>query len=324
MSTKYAAGQPIPAIVGPTASGKSELGIAIAIEFGGEIINLDSVQVYRKIRIATAKVPPSEQQGITHHLIDIVEPTENFTAGEYARRASSSIRDIESRGTTAILVGGTGFYLRALMQPLFDSSPTDPALRRRLKEINEKRGAEHLHRILRRLDPTAAARLSPRDWSRNMRAIEVRLQTGNLISDLQPRTPEPPDFADRIRVIALDPPRDLLYEKINARADRMFEAGLIEEVESLLAAGVPADAKAFQAHGYRRVVEHLMGKRSREDALNQMKLDTRRYAKRQLSWWRSRPGVSWISCFGDDPRALADAVRLLAGGSDKRVERRLD
>ena len=310
----------IPAIVGPTASGKSELGINLALAFDGEIINLDSVQVYRRIQIATAKVPLAERRGVPHHLIDIAEPTENFTAGEYARRAAETIRDIESRGRTAILVGGTGFYLRALVNPLFEGPPTDLRLRERLNRLRERHGAEHLHRMLVRVDPQAARSLRPRDWSRVMRALEVYFQTRRRISQEQPQTPPPPEFAGRVRVIALAPPREVLYARINERAERMFAGGLVEEVESLIAAGVPANAKAFQAHGYRRVVEYLQGKRSREDALNQMKLDTRHYAKRQLTWWRAWPGVKWIHRFGDEPEALNEAMDYLRGEGLRAAE----
>ncbi|HXG66717.1 MAG TPA: tRNA (adenosine(37)-N6)-dimethylallyltransferase MiaA [Blastocatellia bacterium] len=305
--------QLIPAIVGPTASGKSELGINLALACNGEIINLDSVQVYRRIQIATAKVPLAERRGVPHHLIDIAEPTENFTAGEYARLAAEAIRDIEGRGRTAILVGGTGFYLRALVNPLFEGPPTDLRLRERLNRLRERHGAEHLHRMLMRVDPQAARSLQPRDWSRVMRALEVYFQTRRRISEEQPQTPPPPEFARRVRMIALAPPREVLYARINERAERMFAGGLVEEVESLIAAGVPANAKAFQAHGYRRVVEYLQGKRSREDALNQMKLDTRHYAKRQLTWWRAWPGVKWIHRFGDEPEAVNEAMDYLRG-----------
>jgi len=297
--------------VGPTASGKCDLGIKLALALEGEVVNLDSVQVYRGIYIATAKVPPEERHGIPHHLIDIVEPIQNFTAGDYARVAEPKIKEIESRKHTAILVGGTGFYLRALMKPFFEGPPTNPALRERLSELRDRRGARHLHKMLERVDPPAAKSLSPRDWLRVMRALEVYFQTGRRISDSQPVTPPAPELASRIRVIALNPPRDVLYAKINRRADEMFENGLVDEVEALISSGIPPNAKAFQAHGYRRVVEYLQGKRTREDALNQMKLDTRHYAKRQLSWWRAWPGVKWINRFGNEEEAFEEARRCL-------------
>jgi tRNA dimethylallyltransferase len=301
----------IPVIVGPTASGKSDLAIKLALARGGEIINLDSIQVYRGIYIATAKVPLAERRGVPHHLIDIVEPTETFTAGDYARLAVQTINEIESRNRIAMLVGGTGFYLRALVKPLFEGPPTDDKLRCRLIDLRDRHGAEHLHRLLARVDSSASLKISPRDWSRTMRALEVYFQTGRRISESQPETPPTPEFASRIRVIALNPPREDLYDRINNRADEMFKTGLVEEVESLLASGIPASAKAFQAHGYRRVVEYLQGKRTREDALNQMKLDTRHYAKRQLSWWRSWPEVMWIDRFGDRQEALEAACEYL-------------
>lgn len=301
----------IPVIVGPTASGKSELAIKLALALDGEIINLDSVQVYRGIYIATAKVPLSERQGVPHHLIDIVEPTENFTAGDYARLAAKAIEEIESRNNTAILAGGTGFYLRALVKPLFESPKTDLELRQRLVELRDKRGAEHLHGMLARVDRHTATRVSSKDWSRVMRALEVYFQTGQRISELQPEMPAVPELASRVRVIALAPAREQLYARINKRAEEMFAGGLVEEVESLIASGTPPTAKAFQAHGYRRVVEYLTGKRSREDALNQMKLDTRHYAKRQLSWWRAWPDVKWVHRFGGDSMACNEARAYL-------------
>ncbi|PYT02296.1 MAG: tRNA (adenosine(37)-N6)-dimethylallyltransferase MiaA [Acidobacteria bacterium] len=311
MTSGSSTAQLIPAIVGPTASGKSELGIKLALASDGEIINLDSVQVYRGISIATAKVPLAERHGVPHHLIDIVEPTENFTAGDYARVAARTIQEVESRHRSALFVGGTGFYLRALVKPLFEGPKTDPQLRERLVNLRDEFGPEHLHRILKRVDPQAAQNLSPRDWSRTMRALEVYFQTGRRISESQPDNPPAPELAARIRVIALNPPREQLYTRINSRADEMFESGLVEEVESLIASGIPPSAKAFQAHGYRRVVEYLAGKRTREDALNQMKVDTRHYAKRQLSWWRSWPGVIWIDRFGDDAHTFEEASLAL-------------
>jgi tRNA dimethylallyltransferase len=303
----------IPAIVGPTASGKSDLGIELALATDGEIVNLDSVQVYRRLYVATAKVPPNDRRGVPHHLIDIVDPTENFTAGDWARLAAETIREIESRSRIAILVGGTGFYLRALVSPLFEGPKTDLKLRERLASLRDRLGAEHLHRMLSRLDRQAAKNISPRDWSRTMRALEFRFQTGLRISESQPEAPAAPELASRVRVIALDPPREQLYARINKRAEEMFARGLVEEVESLIASGTPPTAKAFQAHGYRRVVEYLQGKRTREDALNQMKLDTRHYAKRQLSWWRGWPGVKWIERFGYETEALEEAQRVLRG-----------
>lgn len=291
---------PIIAIVGPTASGKSELGIELALRIGGEIINCDSVQVYRGIEIATAKVPLPERRGVPHHLLDFVPPEINYTAGEWARAAAEKIEEIEARGRRALLVGGTGFYLRALRQPFFPSPPTDEQLRRRLNEIRERRGAEHLYKILQRLDVESAVKLHARDWPRVQRAIEVRLQTGRPMSAQAAARPEPHPVAARIRIFALSPPRAELYRRINERTEAHFAAGLVDEVRRLLEKNVPANSNALGAHGYRRVVEFLRGERDLQSAIEQTKLDVRHYAKRQLTWFRREPGVEWIEGFGDD------------------------
>jgi tRNA dimethylallyltransferase len=301
----------IVAIVGPTASGKSSLGIELALRIGGEIINCDSVQVYQGIQIATAKVSLAERRGVPHHLIDFVSPSVNFTAADWARAAIEKIEEIEQRGHPALLVGGTGFYLRALRLPFFDSPPTDEALRARLTAIRERRGPEHLHRILQNFDEVEASRLSPRDWPRVQRAIEFCLQTGEPISRQRPLRPEPPALASRIQIIALSPSRADLYARINARTKMHFANGLISEVQQLLAEGVPPNSNALGAHGYRRVVEFLRGQRDLESAIEQTRLDVRHYAKRQLSWFRHEPGVQWLDGFGDDPEIQEQAFRLL-------------
>src|SRR4026208_223363 len=188
---------PVIAIVGPTASGKSTLGIEVARALDGEIINSDSVQVYQEIQVATAKVPLEERKGVPHHLIDFVSPSINYTAVEWAREAANKIEEIESRGRVPLLVGGTGFYLRALRRPFFVSPQTDESLRRRLNQIRERHGPEHLHKLLRRIDPLASEHLSPRDWPRVQLAIEVYIQTGRSIVDQQPTRPEPPESSRR-------------------------------------------------------------------------------------------------------------------------------
>jgi tRNA dimethylallyltransferase len=303
--------KPIPAIVGPTASGKSELGIELALRLDGEIINCDSVQVYREIEIATAKVPPAERRGVAHHLIDFVPPEVNYTAGEWARAAVEKIEEIEARGRMAVLVGGTGFYLRALRHPFFLSPKTDERLRRRLTEIRERRGAEYMHRMLRRLDPQSALKLFERDWPRVQRALEVRLQTGERMSERMPARAEPPACAARIRVFALHPPRAELYRRINERTEAHFAAGLVDEVCLLLNKGVPADSNALGAHGYRRVVEYLNGLRDLDSAIEQTKLDVRHYSKRQLTWFRREPGVEWVEGFGQDPLAQERIIKAV-------------
>ena len=303
--------QPIVAIVGPTASGKSGLGIELALRLGGEIINCDSVQVYQDVHVATAKVPLEERRGIPHHLIDFVSPEVTFTAADWARAAIESIKEIEGRDHLAVLVGGTGFYLRALRRPFFASPPTDEHLRARLTTIRDRRGPEYLHRILQRLDAAEAAQLKVRDWPRVQRAVEVCLQTGQPISRQRPLRAEPPSLAARIQIIALNPPRNELYARINKRVEMHFANGLVEEVSGLLAEGVPANSNALGAHGYRRVVEFLSRQRDLESAIEQTKLDVRHYAKRQLTWFRHEPDVQWLDGFGDDPQAVERVLALL-------------
>ena len=292
--------QPIFSIAGPTASGKTALGVELALRIGGEIINCDSVQIYKGIQVATAKPSEAERRGVPHHLIDYVDPNINYTAADWSRDASAKIVEIEGRGRTPILVGGTGFYLRTLRHPFFESPKTDERLRERLWKIKEKKGAEHLHKILAKVDPEAASNLPLRDYVRVMRGLEVYFQTGERLSAKQPNRSEPPEFAARIKLFVLNPPRDALYDKINRRTEGHFAAGLVEEVKQLLVAGVKDSGNALGAHGYRRVCEFLRGKRSLESAIEQTKQDVRNYAKRQLTWFRREPGTIWLEGFGED------------------------
>ena len=311
--------KPIIAIVGPTASGKSALGIDVALELNGEIINCDSVQVYQGIEIATAKVPIDERRGVPHHLIDFVPPYVNYTAGDWAREALARIEDIEQRGRIPVFVGGTGLYLRALRTPFFPGPQTDVELRRRINLIRETHGPEYLHRVLQRLDPASASELYPRDWPRVQRAIEVRLQTGKPMSEQKGDRPEPHESADRLRIVVLNPPRAELYRIINERTEQHFAAGLVEEVQTLLDQGVPADSNALGAHGYRRVVEYLQGRRDLPSAIEQTKQDVRNYAKRQLTWFRRESGASWFEGFGGNEvakRAVFAAIKH--GSADQR------
>lgn len=303
---------PVIAIVGPTASGKSTLGIEVALKLNGEIINCDSVQVYQEIQVATAKVPFEERKGIPHHLIDFVSPAINYTAGEWAREAATKIEEIERRGRVPLLVGGTGFYLRALRQPFFVSPPTDESIRLRLNHIRERHGAEHLHRLLRRLDPQAAQHFYPRDWPRVQRAIEVYLQTGESLMDQKSDRPDPHESSRRLRILALNPPRAELYQRINERTEAHFHAGLVEEVQALLARGFSPASNALGAHGYRRVVEYLQGRRDLESAVEQTKLDVRHYAKRQLTWFRHEAGVEWFEGFGEETSVLRSVLESIA------------
>ena len=305
---------PVIAIVGPTASGKSTLGIEVALQLNGEIINCDSVQVYKEIQIATAKVPFEERKGIPHHLIDFVSPAINYTAGEWAREAAKKIEEIEARGSVPLLVGGTGFYLRALRQPFFVSPPTDESLRSRINRIRERHGPEHIHRLLNRIDPLAAQQLYPRDWPRVQRAIEVYLQTGKSIVDQKPERPEPHESSRRLRILALNPPRDELYRRINKRTEAHFAAGLVEEVQALLARGFSPSSNALGAHGYRRVAEYLQDQRDLESAIEQTKLDVRHYAKRQLTWFRHEGDVEWFDGFGEENEVLHSVLESIAAG----------
>ena len=312
--------KPVIVVVGPTASGKSALGIALALRLNGEIINCDSVQVYQGIEIATVKVPVAERQDVRHHLIDFVPPEVNYTAGEWARAAAQVIDEIEVRGRVPLLVGGTGFYLRALRRPFFPSPPTDPHLRHRLNRIRERHGAAHLHEILRRLDPDAATQLYERDWPRVQRAIEVYLQSGRPISQQKDVHPEPAESARRLRILTLNPPRAELYRRINERTEGHFAAGLVEEVKALLDQGVPAESNALGAHGYRRVVEFLQGQRDLQSAIEQTKLDVRHYAKRQLTWFRHEPGVEWFDGFGDEEEVQEQVFEAIGESATQTTE----
>ena len=299
------------AIAGPTASGKTALGVDLALRFDGEVVNFDSVQIYRGIEIATAKPTTEERRGVPHHLIDYVDPNVNYTAADWARDATEKIHEIESRGKIPILVGGTGFYLRTLMRPLFDAPSTDASIRERLRTIKQKRGPEFLCRLLRRIDPVAASRLFERDYVRVMRALEYYFQTGELFSEQQPNRAEPPEFAERIRLLVLNPPRDVLYNKINARTEAHFAAGLVDEVKQLRASGVNDSTNALGSHSYRRVCEYLRGERTLESAIEQSKQDVRNYAKRQLTWFRREDVGIWLDGFGDDPVVIERAETYL-------------
>jgi tRNA dimethylallyltransferase len=306
------ANTPIYAIAGPTASGKTALGVELALYVGGEIVNFDSVQIYREIEIATAKPSEQEKRGVAHHLIGYVDPRINYTAADWADDAAKKIVEIEARGHVPVLVGGTGFYLRTLREPLFESPKTDEQLRQRLRKIKEMRGPEHLHRMLVRVDPESAGRLSARDYPRVMRALEVYFQTGERLSMQQPKRAEPPEFAQRIKLFVLDPPRDQLYAKIDRRTESHFAAGLVDEVQTLLGLGIPASSNALGAHAYRRVSEYLRSERTLESAVEKSKQDVRNYAKRQLTWFRKESGAIWLKGFGDDPATFDQLRRYLA------------
>ncbi|MGP0072000.1 MAG: tRNA (adenosine(37)-N6)-dimethylallyltransferase MiaA [Bryobacteraceae bacterium] len=305
---------PLPVVLGPTGSGKSDLSLSIARALDGEIVNCDSVQVYRGFDVGTAKVPLAERQNVPHHLIDIVEPTDLFTAGDYARRAEAVIREISARGRIAVLVGGTGFYLRGLLEGLSPGPARDDALRARLLEREQRRPGS-LHRILVRLDPASALRIHPNDKNKTMRALEVRLLEGAPLTAMFERGRAPLQGFVPVK-IGLDPPRDLLYIRLNERAQRMFfpevsRESLADEVRRLLSAGVPPGAKPFESLGYKQALQMLQGRSTAEQALESTQQETRRYAKRQQTWFRREHGVHWIAGFGNDPRVQAEALAIL-------------
>jgi tRNA dimethylallyltransferase len=299
----------MPVVVGPTGSGKSDLSLRLAHEMGGEIVNCDSVQVYRRFQIGTAKVPESERRGIAHHLIDVVEPEAVFTAGDYAVAASAVLRDIAGRGRIPIVAGGTGFYLRALLDGLSPGPPRDGALRQKLQDRERKR-AGSLHRILARLDPAAASRIHPNDRNKTMRALEVRLVAGRPMSELFARGRAALAGFRPVK-IGLSPDRELLYRKLEQRTVAMFERGLVEEVRGLLASGIASGAKPFESLGYAQALSAVRGKITREQAIESTQQETRRYAKRQLTWFRKERDLHWLSGFGDQPGIQEQALALI-------------
>ncbi len=297
-------------ILGPTGSGKSELALFVAARFGGEVVNCDSLQVYRYFDVGTAKLAPEARQGIAHHLIDILDPDQVFTAGEYARLGRSALEEISTRGNLPVVAGGTGFYLRALIDGLAPGPQRDQALRDRLA-ARERRKSGSLHRLLRRFDPDAAARIHPRDIPKLTRAIEVCLVTRRPVTELFQHGRDALG-GYRILKIGLSPPREQLYEKLDRRTRQMFENGLIEEVRAILSRGFAAAVKPFESHGYRQAMQFLKGELKLEEAIFYAQRNTRHYAKRQMTWFRQEAGMEWFSGFGDDTRiqqAVADRVQ---------------
>lgn len=297
-------------ILGPTASGKSALGIALAERLNGEILACDSTQVYRHFNIGTGKVPLAEQHGIPHHLVDLVEPTEVFTAGEYRRRAIEVLEDVRHRGKLPIITAGTGLYLRALLEGLAEAPERSEELRERLRKKAAKHGPLHLHRVLARMDQEAAARIAPRDTQKIIRAIEIRQLAGKPVGEVH-RGGREPLAGFEICKIGLQPPREALYTRINARVEAMIAAGWADEVRGLIARGVPATAKPFQFIGYSDLRTRLArnaGSKSIADAIPSIQQATRQFAKRQLTWFRKEPQVSWLAGFGDDPETVDEAL----------------
>jgi tRNA dimethylallyltransferase len=286
------------AILGPTGSGKSELALCVAGGFAGEVVNCDSLQVYRYFDIGTAKLTPEARRGIPHHLIDILDPDQMFTAGEYARLGRGVLDEISMRRHLPVLAGGTGFYVRALIDGLFPGPNRDQDLRDRLAQ-RERRRTGSLHRLLRRFDPAAAARIHARDLPKVTRALEVRLVARRPVTELFKEGREALRGYQTLK-IGLAPPREALYEKLDQRTRQIFDAGLIEEARSILGRGYAASVKPFASHGYRQAIQFLNGELKLEEAIFYAQRNTRQYSKRQMTWFRQEPGMEWFAGFGDE------------------------
>jgi tRNA dimethylallyltransferase len=301
--------QPEPLLVvvlGPTASGKTVLSLALAERFQGEIVNCDSVAMYREFDLGTAKPTASERARAPHHLVDCVAPTSHITAGEYARQARQVLDEIKVRGHLPILVGGTGLYLRALLEGLFPGPQRSEELRERLRQLAEGRGSNYLHRILRRLDRAAAERIHAHDVPKLVRAIEVCLASREKMTELWQRGRDPL-LGFRIMRLGLDPDRQALYERINRRAKQMFDAGLVEETQRLV--DKYGDAVGpLSALGYKQALQFLRSELTHEQALQAAKQAHRNYAKRQMTWFRREPEVHWLRGFGDEAQVQHEAV----------------
>jgi tRNA dimethylallyltransferase len=300
----------VVAVLGPTATGKSALGIALAHTLGGEIVNCDSTAVYRGFDIGTDKLPAGDRGGIPHHLIDIVEPTGEYTAAQYANDAARTIRDIQARGLLPIVVGGTGFYYRALTRGLFPGPGRDAELRNRLDRIADRRGVERLHRLLSRVDQASAVRIQPRDRKRIVRALEVYFLTGRPLTDHFADTKSPIPEADVVPV-GLKLPAAVISERVTRRVDEQFDRGLIEEIRGLLASGVPEDARPFGGLVYRQALEYLHGVRDERATRALIAQENRRYARRQLIWFRKEPGITWFDGPGGSEETIASVLHFL-------------
>lgn len=294
-------------ITGPTASGKTALGVALAQRLGGEVVSADSMQIYRGMDIGTAKPTPEEMQGVPHHMIDIADPTENYSVSRYAKEAAACVDDILSRAKLPIVVGGTGLYIDSLIAGrTFADGTADTALRQELSERYDEIGGEGLLGELRKVDPERAAKLHPADKKRIVRAMEVYILTGRTITQHDAETRAVPPRYDAAK-IALDfAIRQDLYDRIDRRVDIMVQQGLFDEVRALLAAGVPADCTAMQAIGYKEAVAAVQGKAAPQDAVAAIQLASRRYAKRQLTWLRRDPSIHWF--YWKKTRILPDCL----------------
>jgi tRNA dimethylallyltransferase len=300
--------KPLFVILGPTGSGKTALALDIAERFQGEIVNCDSVQVYRGFNIGAAKLPESERRGIPHHLFDVAGPETEFTAGDYLRDARLALAGISSRNRIAIVAGGAGFYLRALLHGLSPAPLRDEQLRARFDRIAEKRPSS-LHFLLRRRDPDAAARIHPNDRQKLIRALEISTLARQAASHVQSR-PRTPLEGYAVLKIGLNPDRCVLREQLARRAERMFQIGLVEETRQLLTAGYNIDSKPMQSVGYKQATQVLTGELSLQNAIEECIAKTRQYAKRQMTWFRAEHDIVWLNGFGTEPDLRTHAIAL--------------
>ena len=308
---------PLVVVVGPTSSGKSALAVAVAKRMEGEVLNFDSVQVYRGFDVGSGKLSAAERQGVPHHLVDIVEPDGIFSAGDYRREGLRTLESVRARGKLPVLSGGSGLYLRALLLGLFSGPRRSEGLRQRLRGIADRRGRGFLHRMLTRKDPASAARMHPRDTQKIIRALEVCFLARQPLSHLLGRGREGLG-GFRVLKVGLDPPRDELCRRIDARVEQMYARGIIEEARVALERG-GASIAALGALGYRQACALVQGKVSLDEAVCQTKTATRQYAKRQMTWFRREPDVHWFAGFGDDPEVEGKVLEWLdeafAGGT---------
>jgi tRNA dimethylallyltransferase len=298
-------------ILGPTASGKSGLALFLAERLGGEIVNYDSIQVYRGFNTGSGKVPPEERRGIPHYLLDLVEPEQVFTAGDYRQAALTVLRALKQRRILPILVGGTGLYLRALLLGLFEGPARSEGLRARLRRMRDRRGPTFLHRLLKRLDPPTADRIHPSDSQKIIRALEVCILARRPMSQALAQGREPLK-GYRVIKIGLNPDRALLNRRIDKRVEAMFANGLLEETRRALDRPDAASLKPLIALGYRQASAALRGELTIEEALQRTQLATRQYAKRQMTWFRREPDVTWFRGFGDEPEIQSQVLDWLA------------
>jgi tRNA dimethylallyltransferase len=298
---------PLLVILGPTASGKSTLGVWLAERLNGEVIACDSTQLYRGFYIGTAKPTEDERHGVPHHLLDVLDGNDASTAGGYREFAIAALNDLRARKKLPVLTAGTGLYLRALLEGLADVPQRSEEIRERLRDAAEKHGSGYLHRILNRIDPESAGKMASADEQKLIRAVEVCLLTKRPLSQVHLSGREPLQGWRALK-IGLMPDRDALHERVHARTDAMLARGWLDEVRRLLESGIPENAKAFDFIGYRELRKVLLSEMSLEDARTAIQQATRRYAKRQMTWFRREQGVRWLTGFGDDPRIQKQAL----------------